>query len=329
MNRKRILAMILLSALLLTLWGCGKEPEKEKEKVSTTAETTDEDPAPKDTVTVCLMNQKVVGEVKTRYAYDQQGFLLAEKDDTTQTNYTYDDAGRLILKEKMQGEERLSYQQWVYDEGGNLTEFARYEGETLTYREAYTYDENGRATEKVLTQDGKTYDLWYRYDENGVLQAVYEKANGDRVRATYTYDANGFLIEESWFSDTEHVMQILRTYYSDGTLCKEEYKSPIRNTWTWEEFLYNQQGQLTMHLVYDRAVEVERQEYRFNEHGDLMDELHFENGVETYHAEYYFMEQEVPAATVAEALQKNQDYWMEDAVAPDLKVFAFRFAVVN
>ena len=199
---------------------------------------------------------------------------------------------------------------------------------TLVVAEQYTYEADGRYATKEITENGKTYQLWYRYDEAGRLQSIYEKANGDRMRVSYTYDVGGRMVDENWFSDAENVLRILRTYYQDGTLCQAEYKSPIRNNWTWEECIYNQKGQPVMHRVIDRAKEISRQEYLFDENGNLSQEIFYENGVEVSRVQYTYTQVELNLADMEQAVARNDALWAEEAAEPSLAVFKLQKQVM-
>ncbi|WP_162149144.1 RHS repeat-associated core domain-containing protein [Asticcacaulis benevestitus] len=104
----------------------------------------------------------------TTYWYDAAGRLTKTQDaDTVETNYAYDNAGRLTSRTFTGAS--WETQTFTYDAtasgnkgNGRLTGVTEQSGST-----AYTYDAQGRVTTDAKTINGLSYSVQYAYDING------------------------------------------------------------------------------------------------------------------------------------------------------------------
>ena len=135
-----------------------------------------------------LLVQKTVnstGECVTKYIYtiekngEHAGILEEGLAGTTETEYTYDNAGRLI------GEEIATI------ESGKTAK------NKVSYQ--YKYDKVGNRISKSVTENGQTVTTSYEYNSRN--QLTQEKVNGQDT--IYSYDANGNLVKKSGVAGNE------------------------------------------------------------------------------------------------------------------------------
>ncbi len=169
--------------------------------------------------------RKWQGESGSEYAYDDRGVLLRQTvtapDGTAQvTEYTRDEAGRILLERCLNGEGKELYStartwkgdlclrevytvaaletvtEYTYDEAGNLLLKTILDPERTT-QEAYAYDEAGRLLRREYY--GGIYD-WgeartryiCEYDDSGrLLREAYTDYRGDTWTLDYTYNEAG------------------------------------------------------------------------------------------------------------------------------------------
>ena len=95
------------------------------------------------------------------YSYYPDGNIAKKEslvgEESIDTDYEYDDAGRLI--KEITGEESIIYSYDPFGNRASLTNGARIEN--------YTYDLNNRLTKKVTDENGTKEQIYYTYDNNG------------------------------------------------------------------------------------------------------------------------------------------------------------------
>jgi len=203
------LAVLLAAVMLLSFSACREETKP--------AATEDR------LVTVYLLTERVCGEEKAVYTYNEFGektraieYWGEKENDSTTYEYTYDESGRVTKKIYYYAGQTVnpSWVEYTYDAQGNRTAWVEaYE------RADYIYDSNGNVTELVKydSQGKETSRRQYIYDENGKLtQVVYRQGH----YWIYAYDESGKLIlitayyEDIAYGQTEFV------YDSQGNLVK-------------------------------------------------------------------------------------------------------------
>lgn len=205
------LAVLLAAVVLLCLGGCKND---NYEVIHITEEPV---------VTVYLLTERVCGEEKTVYTYNENG----EK--------------TLVIEYWGEKEnERMEYA-YTYNELGRVSEMVYFYGgqKDNPTRTVYTYDEQGRCIEQV--SEGEESRM-YLYDAAGELsQSVRYDSNGAELsRIGYFYDDKGNLLKVSY--GEYHYKEY--TYDSSGKLVRETayYEEMV---YFRTEFEYNSQGELT------------------------------------------------------------------------------------
>jgi YD repeat-containing protein len=152
----------------------------------------------------------------TTYAYDSFGNRLSMTDESGESTYTYDEAGRLITHTQADGR-ALSY---TYDSYGRMA--------TLTYPDehtaTYTYD---LADNIVEVEDSLTGTTLYTYDAEG---RVLSCTRPDGTETLYTYDALGNLTELVNSREDTVLSSFTYTYDALGRIATEEAFQEVAGT---------------------------------------------------------------------------------------------------
>ena len=129
------------------------------------------------------------GECIAKYTYsigkngERTGILEEGLAGTTETEYTYDNAGRLIGKSIVTSGTAGD----VAGESGSGEESAEVVASKVSYQ--YQYDKVGNRISKSVTKNGETVTTTYEY--NSKNQLTTETVSGQAT--IYSYDANGNL----------------------------------------------------------------------------------------------------------------------------------------
>ncbi|MBX9775848.1 MAG: hypothetical protein K2Y71_15830 [Xanthobacteraceae bacterium] len=135
--------------------------------------------------------------------YDKHGRLVAQRDDGGETQWSYDDSGRLIAVRARDGSEtsyrwdgrdRVIESRWragaidrvtryAYNRFGDLIETVDPDGVT----QRIAYDVDGRVTVRHIGSQSQTYE----YDSAGRVSAIRDSVGVER----FTWDADGRLVE--------------------------------------------------------------------------------------------------------------------------------------
>ena len=234
------------------------------------------------------------GHATTTYEYDVWGNLVKEVyqstgDVYTETNYTYDDNGNLLISETL-GNVGKSATYYAYDENGyqtkvtytfedeveNVDEYFRDENGTIIAQksssgdgEVYSYAEftvvDGQVVQETITYGEEVYTYSYSYDENGNMthietQDPYGTSVTDRI-----YDEEGREVQEETTYDGGSSLRV-STYDERGLLVKYEY-TDSSGYYAVTEYTYDEDGNTltevykmegltrTTTYTYDRAAQ--------------------------------------------------------------------------
>lgn len=195
-----------------------------------------------------------VGIRKLVYTYDDRGNMLSKSiyyqsgELNSQTNYTYDEAGRLVKTEGFgYAEVYTTYMsEFFYDDAGNLIREKAYENGELWKEEVY--DANGNILEGFSYMGGG-YDFHsvYTYDEAGKLQSIRTDRSGEpRSGGDYFYDEAGRLIREEIFqiSNGER-KELVNTYtYDENGRCIRYDIGGYQGEQSYETYTYDDAGRM-------------------------------------------------------------------------------------
>ena len=210
---KKLLAALLLTAMLLTLAACGDAAPAPLPNTTITNTT--------GLVEVWLVTEIWEDDEKTVYTYDEKGNLLTgaiyEDDELEQSlKILYDDEGRFV-------------EQVTYDDDGDLSS-----------RMVYTYNEKGqRATMRYL--DKGMEELWttvFTYDEKG---NIIKREDSDGYTVIATYDENNRRLTEIALWNGEEDDRYEYTYNSDGTP-KKSTRYNDGEYWGYQEYFCDATG---------------------------------------------------------------------------------------
>ena len=183
------------------------------------------------------------GSETITYGYDARGYVTSETRGGKTHRYQYDAKGQLVREDDpVQGKTFL----YSYDTGGAMAEIRAYaltDAKDLTglHYEKKTFGRGGAWTDQMLTVDGQVYT----YDAVGNLLAdgkrtytwqmgsQLAKVTGDGLEAAYTYDASGIRTSKT-------VNGVKTEYLTAGSRILAEKKNG-----TWQQYLYDGDGQLT------------------------------------------------------------------------------------
>ena len=198
--------------------------------------------APDGGATGCVASIKNGSETIT-YGYDARGYVTSETKGGKTHRYYYDAKGQLVREDDpVQGKTFL----YSYDTGGAMAEIRAYaltDAKDLTglHYEKKTFGRGGAWTDQMLTVDGQVYT----YDAVGNLLAdgkwtytwqmgnQLAKVTGEGLEVAYTYDASGIRTSKT-------VSGVKTEYLTAGSRILAEKKNG-----TWQQYLYDGDGQLT------------------------------------------------------------------------------------
>jgi RHS repeat-associated protein len=157
----------------------------------------------------------------------------------TETDYAYDNLGRLIQKVSLKGSQVIDGSRYILAADGKRTQVETFDdqstasqsngtltlanpsstkaytydalnrltqenvsGRTQNYSVSYSYDNVGNRSQKTLIQGGITTTTDYVYDDNDRLTSETTTTGGKAVTTSYSWDANGNLIEKQSPTET-------------------------------------------------------------------------------------------------------------------------------
>ncbi len=206
----------------------------------------------------------------SEYEYNTWGQLTREiyqatGDVSTETTYTYDDNGRLLVEMVLNNrgssgyfysydengyqtglvttvdDEVQSTVEYVRDAEGNVlrSQYMDETGEVVTVTEN-TY-EDGMLTESVSTYGGEVSRYYYTYDENGnMIRSETEGSYGSSITVS-VYDEQGRLVQNEMSGD-DYTGTAVWTYDGDHLVKWESIGSD--GSYTVEEYTYGENGEL-------------------------------------------------------------------------------------
>lgn len=217
------LALLLILCMAICFGAC------KKEETATV-------PAEETMVTVYLLTERVCGEEKTVYSYNENGDRILAVDywgqaesGRTEYEHTYNEKGYVTKTVYFYDGQRINcpYIEYAYDGNGNKISEADFTGNgdadgryEYTYntdgslaqriqydsqgeefsRHVFTYDESGKLTQADLSE---SVYLQYEYDEAGrLLQEAYCYADTAYSFNRYIYNSQGELVKVSIISET-------------------------------------------------------------------------------------------------------------------------------
>lgn len=253
---KKITALILIFALLLTLSGCGFTLFRETYK-------------------------KQTGETLPKGHIEEKTFYYPEKTTTTLpdgtssgTKLIYKDAvdkDRLVIKQCIgiiyyENDVETGREDYTLDENGNPITITSSQGTLTTY--TYVYDEQDRITEKTCALDGNPdHTITYTYDENGnVLTEDYQGSYTQRTENIY--DDQGRVTETIVSLNVEPISHTVTEYAENGRKSRVTDYDGAGSIIGLQE--YAQDGDYeTVWLYHGDGTPVARWEHTYSYSGDL------------------------------------------------------------
>lgn len=173
--------------------------------------------------------------------------------DTSQSPYTakyqYNADGTLadFLRFKPSGGP-MAESEYIYDEHQNVVESRQYTGDrNLILTIVCTYDANGNRTGYTSTEakNGKKIASGQlEYDEKGnvVSSSGYVYSSEGNYAFTFTYDDEGK--RTSFWEQTPGNQYVWEYIYEDGTLIREQMRSPEGEVTSWKDYTYDERQNL-------------------------------------------------------------------------------------
>lgn len=235
---KKLLALILALAMILTLSACGGEPTDtnptddptgsvggSNDPTGTTAAPTD--PAPKTETKWVVQTETYVyedpslGTVTAVYTYDDLGNLLTCRQEsateTLEMVMTYDENGHEESITITRGDQVMK-QLITCDENGNRIKTEAYDNDVLFQTYTYTYDENGNQLTMTVVTDMYSMYTEYTYDESGNVLG-YKSYYNKELQSTVTveYDDQGRHIRSTTTDAQGDIGSITEATYEGNT----------------------------------------------------------------------------------------------------------------
>lgn len=215
---KKLFAMILALAMLLTLAACGDDAQSSNGD-SVQGSTTE---------TKWLMESETyvyedpsLGTMTSSFTYDELGNVLSVAQNTVSGDlsvvYNYDENGRCVGMDLTQGDATMKYV-FTLDGAGNRIKSEIYNGEELFQTSNCTFDKNGN----MLTQQNinSSYEslVEYTYDEAGNVLGYSSSVNGELSSAcTVEYDDQGRQLRSTTMDAQGNVSSVTEVTYDGNT----------------------------------------------------------------------------------------------------------------
>ena len=209
------------------------------------------------------------------YTYDEKGNLLTEKrqegDTGSLRTNTYNDQGQLVYQVYVYTGKYTTETTYTYDARGYLvleeSTTLQSDNSTSWSKAEYTYDdtsdENRRVHIKKETNSGGTErTTTYVYDDNGLLlEEGYQILGGVWEKEEYTYDAAGNQLTYKQ-SSGDYEGSEAKSWYQQSFAYDEDYKVIMETSVN-----YNNEGQVISY-IYDRYGNCVKKEW--TDDGSLM-----------------------------------------------------------
>ena len=183
------------------------------------------------------------GSETITYGYDARGYVTSETRGGKTHRYQYDAKGQLAREDDpVQGKTFL----YSYDTGGAMAEIRAYaltDAKDLTglHYEKKTFGRGGAWTDQMMSVDGQAcvYDAVGNLLTDGKRTYTWQmgsqlaKVTGEGLEASYKYDASGIRTSKT-------VNGVKTEYLTAGSRILAEKKNG-----TWQQYLYDGDGQLT------------------------------------------------------------------------------------
>lgn len=195
--------------------------------------------------------------------------------ETRYSRFTYDEYGRLVLRESKTDGDYVEEETYRYDEAGNLIYYPSQVGRKNTDPISCTYDEQGRLLTKITRYDSYAYT----YDAEGRLLT---KVQND-IEYVYTYDSAGNLIVKEQWDRNNNEMQSRTTYLYNAS-AQVIYQEWItsRGIGYYHYYEYDEAGRLTLYRWYINNELCGMDVYEYNENGDMIRHVdYYQSAIET------------------------------------------------
>ena len=241
---------------------------------------------------VSMTGTDTSGSITHVTTYDAQGRVRDKQDENGATRYAYDQDGNILAESRIEGGKLISQNRYTYTVDGRQERYrlficaltvpaspadgwelsavdAAYAADVSLLRQdlAYTYDNQARL---VCAEDGVSGSVTrYTYDSEGALaeKRAAQRTNGVETpiyRQEYTYNLAGLItgIREFAGSDTAPCKVDTLTYRRDGNLVRKVSGD------TTVEYAYDALGRLAAETEFSIGTQVRRDVYTYTAAGD-------------------------------------------------------------
>lgn len=221
------------------------------------------------------------------YKYDADGFLFSktfcDADGSVyySVEYAYDEYDNLTEEVQIARDGSVNnIEEWIYDSRGNLLEWKKSDANNPYFWYTYEYDSQDNLVKETECNEKGVPFKWteYTYNSDGYLTEQKETENGAvTYHSVFTYESDVSVWEYETYKGNFSRM-IHHAFNESGqetvtTYCKED-GTP---TETWEENIYDKNGNLIRHEIHYRETVTCRTEYEFDDQSRLIRQTDFEN----------------------------------------------------
>lgn len=151
-------------------------------------------------------NIKIGKESRYIYNYDNNNNIVSLKheykssdtgkyDDCYETNYTYNEKGKIISQERVRNatfDKKITYE---YDKNGNIVLYTTVDRDGYKSETSYEYDDDSNLIKEICkNKDKELYTDLYEYNNDGYATKYTRIHDGKESVQEYTYDENGNVI---------------------------------------------------------------------------------------------------------------------------------------
>ncbi len=289
MKRKIAFILVLISLTQLLFCACKNKITNEQDKSS--VQKNDEN------ATYLLLSHEVVNPDgttgKTTYLYDKNHNYIGSEivyangnHGEGGTSYLYDDQSNLIEKTHIfcyaDGIQHLRKESYATDNNGYTTLTTTIDG---ILEHQILYDIDGSRLEETSYSNGSISQS-YIYDEN---EKLISKQIDNEIY-TYDYDTNGMLVKEHYIVDGSEVETTIHSYNEKGQKIETTYyNSKGEKKGYWEVFIYDKRGDLVKEEHYSYYGEkVSYNEYVYDNNHNLTSNIYYYDGEAVHHHTYTY-----------------------------------------